>query len=98
MQRKERCHAQAPPAISRGPIQQKEQQHGVDGVEARTDRMVPRRVQPEQLTVKHVREPSKRMPVCRLGAPKSPKDVRPSKACADVIVLRYVRRVIKVQE
>ena len=77
VQREERRDERAAPDRAGHAAEDLEEQEGVGDVEQKACQVVPARLHPEQLHVRHVRQPSQRVIVVVESGAEGPTDIRP---------------------
>src|ERR1043166_1899818 len=98
MNRKHRRDKSARPQVPSHLPQKNKQQNGGDCMEEHAGEMMPARLQPEQLTVEHVRERGQRMPVARVRVRKRPDHIAEAQSSAHDRVLVDVNVIVEVNE
>src|ERR1041384_3229197 len=98
MNRKHRRDKSARPQVPSHWLQKNKQQNGGDCMEKHVGEMMPARLQPEQLTIEHVRERGQRMPVARVRVRKRPDHIAEAQSSAHDRVLVDVNVIVEVNE
>ena len=91
-------HTEATPEGAREPVEDEEEQQGVDEVEEQIREVMPDRIEPEELNIEHVGKPGEGMPVGSITAGEGPGDICPTQTGQHVRVLRHVFRVVEIGE
>ena len=91
-------HEKTAPHGAGGPLQQPKQQQNVGCMQYDIDEVMSSGIQAKQLTIRHVGNPRKRMPVRRVKTAKSPNHIAEIQTCADVNVLGDIWAVIQREE
>src|ERR1051326_7931536 len=98
MNRKHRRDKSARPQVPSHLLPKNKQQNGGDCMEEHAGEMMPARLQPEQLTIEHVRERGQRMPVARVRVRKRPDHIAEAQSSAHNRVLVDVNVIVEVNE
>src|SRR4051812_9981584 len=98
MKREERRHHRTAPARASHAAQEPEKDQNIRNVEERVDEEMAAGIESENLTVDHVRQPRKRVPVTGVEGGERPDDSPPAQAGRDHRVVANVKVIIEIDE
>ena len=98
MHREQRGHHEAAPGVSRRAFQHPEEQRGIERMKQHVLVVMKRRVGAEELEIERMRQPGKRMPVCRIAVSEGPEHGARRQAILNVRIVGDVVRVVEIEE
>src|SRR5580658_5875035 len=88
-------HHRAAPENAGQPFEHQEEQGRIGGVQEYIDDVRRTWTQPEELTVKRMRQPGQRVPVAGVTDLKTPAQTQPTEAVFEVVIVDHIKAVVE---